>query len=763
MTEILINDLRPRTQITQPDDPLELTQYDFGFPILAKTDLKVAIDDSIVDAGDYTVEGEGNAAGGYIQFTGIQPPAGSRITLWRDMAFERTTDFAAGADLRASVLNDELDRTALLLQQAEALVGDSLHRRPYDVDNELVLPTVADRAGKYLSFDANGLPEAVNARLLGDISNLALVYSGPSATEPTTRLDGTVLQDGDLYFDTGTGTLMHRAGGTWTAAYVNTAGMLPLSGAETMTGDLNMGGNAIANVGTVDGIDVATLAANVDALAASGGVDSDTSAVAIHNAWEVARIDGLSAYTLANTYQDVFTDTTGVDTGIPASNALSGISPTSNVALFNGSFAVMTDGNTATPSYAQMSGANDSGVHFDFDLGAGNDTALVRFRSYHYSNQASPSTFSVKAYTANDFLTGETPMVTSAQLDSLADDAWGEIAWTNSTAFRYWRFTVDAVRNTANSQRPLITELEAYPADTPGVSMNETYLEAGDYFESNAGDSLTISSFNGGASSVAGATITMTTANQAGYADEGSKLVGDFDITFTVDSHFNTLERIGVIRESALGNLGTGSYGGATINGVLAFSMNSLSRGIEKDASTTALALLSPATGTVYRMVRTGADVAMYEGATLRHTETGWGADDMRVCFSHHNDSTAWTVDYTIEANITAGAMSLVSNTISAEAALEEARGLVDIEILDGSVPNTDFHLRISRDDGATWTDFALSKISEASSTRAIHAASVSWNPVGTDKDIRLKFDTSATAQIRLHRWALQADQSLSF
>lgn len=761
MTEILINDLRPRTQITQPDDPGELTQYDFGFPILAKTDLKVAIDDAIVDAGDYTVTGEGTATGGYVQFTGVQPPAGSRITMWRDMAFERTTDFAPGADLRASVLNDELDRTALLLQQAEALVGDSLHRRPYDVDKELILPTVTERAGKYLSFDADGMPEAVNVRLLGDIANLALIYSGPSATEPTMRLDGTPLQNGDLYFNTSTATLMHRAGGVWTVAYVDTAGVLPLSGASPMTGDLDMGGNAITSVGTVDGIDVSALSNSVDGLVANGSADDDARALAIHNAWEIARIDGLSAYTMANTYQDVFTDETGVDGDTTAQDVLSGLSATSNIALFNGSFGAFTDGNTT--SYAQFSGANNSGVHINYDLGDGNAAALTRLRSFHFSNQASPSVFSVRASDTSTFGGEEVEIALGQTLDSLADDDWGEIAWGNSTAYRYWRFTVDAVKNTANSQRPLVTELQAFPADIPGDSANVTYNQSSDHFESNAGDALTISSFTGGASAVTATTITMTTSNQGGYADVGSKLIGDFDISFTVDSHFNTIERIGVIRESALGNLNTGTYGGATVTGVLAFSLNTLSRGIEKNSSTTALAALSPATGTVYRMVRSGADVALYEGATLRHTETGWGADDMRICFSHHSDSVAWTVDYTILSNITNGAMSLVSNLITAEAAPAEARGLVDVEVLDASVANTDFHLRISRDDGVTWNDFTLAKISAPTTTRAVYAASVSWDPVGVDTDIRLKFDTSASAKVRVHRWALQADQPLSF
>jgi hypothetical protein len=74
------------------------------------------------------------------------------------MPFARETDFQESGDFRASVINEELDRMAMLLQQAEMIVEDGLHKQPYDADASLILPTATNRANKILGFDVAGLP-----------------------------------------------------------------------------------------------------------------------------------------------------------------------------------------------------------------------------------------------------------------------------------------------------------------------------------------------------------------------------------------------------------------------------------------------------------------------------------------------------------------------------------------------------------------------------------------------------------------------------
>ncbi|MBL4721079.1 MAG: hypothetical protein JKY20_08115, partial [Alphaproteobacteria bacterium] len=153
MTELIIGDVRPRNQYAA--DGVQLI-FPYNFPILDAVDLQVVFNDG--DApGSYTVTDAGLSGGGDVVFDSA-PATGTRVSLFRDMPFARETDFQESGDLRASVINEELDRMAMLLQQAEMIVEDGLHKRPYDADDPLILPSSSDRAGKMLGFDGDGLP-----------------------------------------------------------------------------------------------------------------------------------------------------------------------------------------------------------------------------------------------------------------------------------------------------------------------------------------------------------------------------------------------------------------------------------------------------------------------------------------------------------------------------------------------------------------------------------------------------------------------------
>jgi hypothetical protein len=153
MAELVIGDVRPRSQYAA--DGVQ-TDFPYDFPILEATDLQVVFDDG--DApGSYSVTGVGLSEGGDVEFD-TAPVSGTRVTLYRDMPFSRETDFQESGDFRASVINEELDRMAMLLQQAEMIVEDGLHKHAYDADDSLILPIAADRAGKVLGFDEVGLP-----------------------------------------------------------------------------------------------------------------------------------------------------------------------------------------------------------------------------------------------------------------------------------------------------------------------------------------------------------------------------------------------------------------------------------------------------------------------------------------------------------------------------------------------------------------------------------------------------------------------------
>ncbi len=76
MADILINDLRPRIQYVQGGGDNAVSQFDFPFPVLSETDLRVAIGTTILDSADFTTSGIGQELGGTVYLLHV-PPEGS--------------------------------------------------------------------------------------------------------------------------------------------------------------------------------------------------------------------------------------------------------------------------------------------------------------------------------------------------------------------------------------------------------------------------------------------------------------------------------------------------------------------------------------------------------------------------------------------------------------------------------------------------------------------------------------------------------------
>ena len=479
MTDILINDLRPRVQYVQAEGELGTSVFDYPFPILSDGDLRVAVDDVILDSSAYTITGTGQEQGGTIVF-GQSPSGGARISIWRDMPFQRTTDFSPGADLRAAVLNDELDRTALLLQQAEALVGDSIHRLPYDVDSDLVLPLARDRAGMFLSFDVDGRPVTKVPDSMGATAQFALIYLGSYATAqaPTQRLNGSPLQQGDLFFDTDEQSMQVYSQSGWVSTFVGDDIYMPRDGAVAMTGSLDMDGNAIVDPDTVDGRDIAADGVALDLI-------NDTALPEIRNQlnaleetqfrllWSSAIENGVNEYQLINTYIDDFSDESGIEDGAlagsgysynpidgsyncrsPGASVSSGINAVSPIGNYANSPLVTTDGNLS--AYWQGTATSfTSGFYVQYDLGA--IKPVTRFLVYVLANQTMMANMRVlgcrtNAFGADTVVLGEGSFVNST--------GWQHVDIAGTV--RYVRIvSPDGSRTTnANTYIPVITEIQ---------------------------------------------------------------------------------------------------------------------------------------------------------------------------------------------------------------------------------------------------------------------------------------------------------------
>lgn len=147
-----VNDISPRVQYTASASQ---TVFDYPFPIFVAADLTVLVDGVVVS--NYTVAGAGADAGGTITFTsGLT--VGSIVTIYRQTAIARTSDYEVGARFSSATVNDDLDTLIVIAQEIDSRVDRSIKTAITDMTTEadLTLPVVADRLGKYMYFDATG-------------------------------------------------------------------------------------------------------------------------------------------------------------------------------------------------------------------------------------------------------------------------------------------------------------------------------------------------------------------------------------------------------------------------------------------------------------------------------------------------------------------------------------------------------------------------------------------------------------------------------
>lgn len=151
-----VQDLTPRVQYTAA---VSQRNFTYPFPIFADGDLVVDMDGTTLALGtDYTVSGEGTDTGGNVRLVTVAT-GGELVTIYRDIAIERLTDFAEDGPFSSARFNDELDRMTMVDQQLETRVDRCLRL-------SLVSPVTSAQleldmslfAGKFLAFDDDGVP-----------------------------------------------------------------------------------------------------------------------------------------------------------------------------------------------------------------------------------------------------------------------------------------------------------------------------------------------------------------------------------------------------------------------------------------------------------------------------------------------------------------------------------------------------------------------------------------------------------------------------
>lgn len=161
MSDIAINPVTRRVQFTGNTG---LGPFAFTFNILVDGDIAVFKNDTLLALStDYTITTAVDGTGSVTltgSGNGTALVSADFLTIVGGRELSRTTDFVTAGDLLASSLNEQLDSNVIMVQQLDEKFTRAMRIAQSDVTADMILPSKADRALKFLAFDSNGLPIA---------------------------------------------------------------------------------------------------------------------------------------------------------------------------------------------------------------------------------------------------------------------------------------------------------------------------------------------------------------------------------------------------------------------------------------------------------------------------------------------------------------------------------------------------------------------------------------------------------------------------
>ena len=240
---ITISDTEPRIQYTATGGQ---TSFTVPFAFFANADLQVfngtsqlSFSSAPSNATQYSVTGAGVSGGGSITLGSPGATVNDVITIVREVAIERTTDFPTSGAFQIDSLNTELDKIIAMAQQLErdlklsprvnTTSSSSFNLTFPDMVAGKVLSANAGGTGLEFSVDASGLltaeanastsatnaansataaassaSSALNAKNAAEaaLDTFDDDFLGSKASDPAVDNDGDALADGALYFNT---------------------------------------------------------------------------------------------------------------------------------------------------------------------------------------------------------------------------------------------------------------------------------------------------------------------------------------------------------------------------------------------------------------------------------------------------------------------------------------------------------------------------------------------------------------------------------
>lgn len=170
------------------------TVFPYTFKVPDEESLKVFIDEVLQPTG-YTVSNIGNNAGGNVTFT-VAPPEDSIVRLERNIALTRETDYTPGGDLPAEVLDNDFDKTVMMVQDLSATTlraqggsGTDAHGRritnvgsPVDPTDAVTMEWALEAGGSFVSDAQAAAAAALMAQHAAeDAADQAADFTGMTA------------------------------------------------------------------------------------------------------------------------------------------------------------------------------------------------------------------------------------------------------------------------------------------------------------------------------------------------------------------------------------------------------------------------------------------------------------------------------------------------------------------------------------------------------------------------------------------------------
>jgi hypothetical protein len=369
---ITISDTEPRVQYTATAGQ---TSFTVPFEFFANADLKVfngttelSFAASPADQTEYSVSGAGQTGGGSITLGAPGATLNDVITIYRDLAIERTTDFPTSGAFQINSLNTELDKIIAMAQQLERDLKFSPRAAATTANTfDITFPNLS--ANKVLSVNSAGTGLEF-AQDITDITTIAGIASDVSTVSGIASDVTAVANDATDIGVVATNIASVNTVATNIADVITVANDLneAISEVETVADDLN---EAVSEIDTVSNniTDVQTVgnATNINNITLVAGQISPTNNLATiagltTEIGQVAAIDS-DVTAVANINSEV-TTVAGLNTEIAGVYAISGqiTSVNSNSSNINTVATDLLGSNTIGTVATDLAGADNIGT-----------------------------------------------------------------------------------------------------------------------------------------------------------------------------------------------------------------------------------------------------------------------------------------------------------------------------------------------------------------------------------------------------------------